>query len=81
MRLTIHIWVYDVDVDLDVTEGRKKEMSPRRVSTRFNLGVENERVDAGRDGQTCIARPNLRHERRQGKHIFPVQLITSRIGN
>ena len=38
---------------------RRKEMSPGvRVSTRLSLGVKNERTDAGRDGRTCLARPN-----------------------
>ena len=58
--------------------------SPVKVSTRFSLGVENERADAGRDG---TAEPNsqdqiLRSERGQGENpVFPVQLTTSMIGN
>ena len=28
------------------------------ISTGFSLSVENEQVNAGRDGQTCLARPN-----------------------
>ena len=54
------------------------------VSTRFNLSVENEQADAGRDGRTRLARPNS--QARTGtaageKNIFPAQLNTSRIGN
>ena len=29
------------------------------ISTRFSLSVENEEVDAGRDGRTRFARPNI----------------------
>ena len=24
----------------------------------YSLGAENERIDAGRDGRTCLSRPN-----------------------
>ena len=40
-----------------IAESGKKERNPW-VSTRFSLGVENDRGDAGRDGRTCLARPN-----------------------
>ena len=40
-----------------VVENGRKERNPR-VSTGFNLGMENELADAGRDGRTCDARPN-----------------------
>ena len=50
-----------------------------RVSTRFRVSVENEQADAGRDGQTCLERPNSNGNRE--KFIFPVQLTTSRIGH
>ena len=50
-----------------------------------SLSVENEQADAGRDGQTCLARYRIfRRERGQGSiHFFcSVQLTTtSRIGN
>ena len=41
------------------------------VSTRFSQGVENEQANAGRDGQTRLARPNSQAERGQGDIIFP----------
>ena len=42
-------------MDADVESGRKK----RRpwVRTRFNLDMNNERSHAGRESQTCVARP------------------------
>ena len=47
---------------------------------RFSLSVENERADAGRDGRTCLARPNSRARTGTGKYSFsPVQLTTRRI--
>ena len=54
---------------------------------RFSLGVENGQADVGRDGLTCIARPNSQARTGTGKinfpvfNIFPVQLTTSRIGS
>ena len=41
----------------DFAESERKQRSPR-VSTRFSLGVENERADAGQDGRICFARTN-----------------------
>ena len=41
------------------------------MSTRFSLGVENERADAGRDGRTILARPNLHSRMGTGKFRFP----------
>ena len=46
----------------------------------------DEQADAGRDCRTRLARPNSQARTRTGKYsfslfIFPVQLITSRIGN
>ena len=53
--------------------------------TRFSLSVENEQGDSGRDGRTCLARPNSGAQMGTGKYskfICPVQLLTtSRIGN
>ena len=40
-----------------VAESGRKGKSPR-ICTRFSLGVENERANVGRDGRTCLARPN-----------------------
>ena len=53
------------------------------VRTRFSLmrHVENEQADAGRDGQTCLARPNSQARTGAEKHIFHVQLTMSRVGN
>ena len=42
--------------------------------------VQPEGTDAGRDGQTRLARPNSQARTRIGKY-FLVQLTTSRIGN
>ena len=40
-------------VDAVAESGRNPVVSKRR-----SLGVENERVNAGRDDRTCLARPN-----------------------
>ena len=41
-----------------VAESGTEERNPR-VSTRIlSLGIENVRVDAGRDGRTYLARPD-----------------------
>ena len=45
-----------------------------RVSTRSSVSVESTHANAGRDGRTCLARPNS--QARTG-----VQLTTSRTGN
>ena len=60
-----------------MTPSRKAEKIPR-VSTRFSLSMENEQADAGRNGQTCLARPNSPRERGQRKYRFPLQLTTSK---
>ena len=52
--------------------GINKWMSPWKSggslqkSTRFSMSVENERTDAGWDGQTCLARPNSQARTGQG---------------
>ena len=76
------------DGGLDVltlwTPPRKSGGIPRRLSTRFSLGMHNEQADAGWDGRTRRARPNsykfsgVNVDRETS--IFPVQLTTSRIG-
>ena len=43
----------------------------RGTSTRFNLSMENEHADAGRDGRTRLGKPNSRRDRRQGNVHFP----------
>ena len=63
------------------TPPRKSGGIPR-VSTRFSLSVKNEKANAGRDGRTCLARPNSQARTGQDNILFPVQLTTSsRIGN
>ena len=47
----------DYDAVIIIAGSRRKERSPR-VRTRFSLGVENERVEAGWDGRSCLATPN-----------------------
>ena len=71
-----------------VVGGINKRTSTREsgipwVSNTFSLSVENEQADAGRNGRTRLARPNLRRANGDREiFIFPVhQLITSRIGN
>ena len=42
--------------------------------------MENEQADTGRDGQTCLAKPNFQ-ARTGARKLFPVQLTMNRIGN
>ena len=43
-----------------------------RKHTHTHTGVKDERVDAGRDGLSCLATPNSQaHERGQGDIHFP----------
>ena len=49
------------------TSPRKLGEIPR-VSTRFSLNVENEQTDAGRDDQTCLARPNSQARTGTGRY-------------
>ena len=54
-----------------VPESRMTETNPG-VSTRFSLSVENERADAGRDGQrTYLTRPNYVARTGTGKFQYP----------
>ena len=73
-RWRLRIWMEAV------VESLRKNTNPS-VDTRFNLGVENERTDAGRDSRTCRARPKSQAETDRAKCTYPVQLTTSRIGN
>ena len=41
------------------------------MSTRFSLGVERARADAGRDGRTRLARPNSQARTGTGKICLP----------
>ena len=36
----------------------------------LNLSVENEQTEGGRDGQTCLARPNSQARTGTGKYLF-----------
>ena len=46
---------HDLSLSLvNIAESGRKGMSPR-VSTRFILVVENEKVDVGRDSRPCLA--------------------------
>ena len=38
-----------------VAESGRNPVSKRTI---FSLGVENEQADAGRDGRSCLVRPN-----------------------
>ena len=68
-----------VMMDAVVVESRKA-MDPR-VSTKFGLGVENERAAAGRDGRSCLREISYSmfcsadHE--QGWQPYPVRLMPS----
>ena len=62
-----------------VAESGRDERNPG--ASRFSLAVENERTVARRDGRSCLARPNPQARTGTGKNIFPVHLITSRVGN
>ena len=46
---------------------------------RFSLSVENERADAGRDGRTCLARPNSQARTGTGKFHFPCSVDRKRV--
>ena len=52
-----------------VAESGREERNPR-VSTRFRLGVENKRADAGQNGPTRLARPNYQARTGSGKLKF-----------
>ena len=52
-----------------VTEIERKPVS-KHQPIRFSLSVENERADAGRDGQACLARPTFQARTGTGKYSF-----------
>ena len=52
-------WRLTVKMDALVAGSGREERSPR-VSTRLSLCVENDRTDAVRAGQTCLASQKLR---------------------
>ena len=66
--LTVSININRILVSHEICSGRKSR-GISRVSTRFSPSMENEQVDAGRDGRIRLARPNSQ------------ALTTSRIGN
>ena len=49
---------------VDDTDGRRRAKRKEEYSSQ---GVENERTDAERDVQTCLARPNSQARTGQGK--------------
>ena len=58
--------------------GTRKESRKHQIQHRYG----DDQADAGRDGQTRLARPNSQARTATGKIFFPVQLTTtSRIGN
>ena len=58
-------------MDYDAVAERERNPVSKHQPIRFGFGVENERTDAGRNGQTCLARTNSQAR----------PLATSRIGN
>ena len=46
------------------------ELPPPMISTRLSLSMGDERADAGRDGQTCLARRNSMAQTGTGKCSF-----------
>ena len=60
---------------------RKSEGIPW-VSTRFSLSMENEQADAGRDGQTRLARPSSQAQTGTGNYQFSLfSWIRTGLGN
>ena len=64
-------WTMYVDYDAATESGRNPVSKHQPI--RFNLSVENERADAGRDGKAePVSRDQIsRRERGQGKTHFP----------
>ena len=54
--------------EVDKCDAEKKY---RMLNVRFSFGAENERADAGRDGQTRLARPNSQARTGTKKKTFP----------
>ena len=65
---------------MNTPSSQKAGGNPSR-STIFSLSVENEQDGAGRDGRTCLERPNSQARMTGEKNMFPAQLTTIRIGN
>ena len=57
------------------------ELGRNPVSTRFSLSMEMSRLTRDGRAEPVSRDQTLRHARRQGNIIFPVQLTTSRIDN
>ena len=55
--------------------------NPVSISTRFSLSMGMSRLTRDGTAETVSRDQILRHARGQGNIIYPVQLITSRIGN
>ena len=43
-------------MEVDGIRGHRRGKREESSSTSFSLGVKNEQADAGRDGQSCLAR-------------------------
>ena len=79
LRLYIHSYLFRFlllcSANLSVVKGiifvvGEISVNAMIISTMFGLRVENVRTDAGRDGQTCLVRPNCANGDRK-KYIFP----------
>ena len=56
-----------------LSRGKRQEEDleePMSKHTRFCQSVENEWADAGRDGQTCLVRPNSQARTGTGENSF-----------
>ena len=56
-------------INNEMDSDAKAKVIPR-VNTRLRLSVENEQADAGRDGRTCLARPDSQARTGTGKNSF-----------
>ena len=62
-------------VPVDGIDGRCQSRKAGGIpcaSTRFGLNMEDKLSDAGRDGRTCLARPNSQARTGTGKNNFPL---------
>ena len=71
-------WFDILGTDSIAYGGLKKNWTPPRkfggiprVSTRFSESMENKQADAGRAGQTPVARPNSQARSGRGRYHFP----------
>ena len=64
---TTFVCLLPTNINVDVLASTDRKL---RRCTRFSVGVENKRADAGRDGQACFASPNSETPTKTGKYIF-----------